>query len=201
MNIGKIIDQTQKETDKQIYAKGILDIVDFLISDLWPQLKKENRLRGIVLDYRSTITDAFDKIHKEEQYSDIYGRILYLHRGLIKKEYNRLVIKKLSPADSIITISRRLLSIILENSDIDNKGSIEEIKNIVDKLWDYIKNKAKNDFLFNLADKVKTNMNNGYIGKHPIDELSLEEKEYDKKPIEGSGIIIKDEPSTFEIEI
>lgn len=201
MNISKIIDQTQKETDKQIYAKGILDIVDFLITDLWPQLKKENRLRGVVLDYRSTIIDAFNKIHEEGQYLDIYGKILYLHRGLIKKEYNRLVTRKLSPADSIITISRRLLSIILEVSEINNKDSIEDIKNTVDKLWDYIKNRAKNDFLFNLADKVKTNMNNGYIGKHSIDELSLEDKEYEKKPVEGNGIKIKDEPSTFEIEM
>lgn len=190
MNISKILDQENVEKNHQLYAAGLLDVVDFLVTDLWGQLEEENRLRGIVKKYRERINAAFYNINSNVTESDLllFGKILYLHKGLLRKEYNRLTTKRLSPADASITITRRLLSIILEVDDLENKSSIESVKEVIDNLWEYIKNRSKQDSLFNLADTVKTNLNKGSLGKYTLDEFTLKEPEYTKDPIQDDGV-------------
>lgn len=190
MNISKILDQENVEKNRQLYAAGLLDVVDFLVTDLWGQLEEENRLRGIVKKYRERINAAFYNINSNVTESDLllFGKILYLHKGLLRKEYNRLTTKRLSPADASITITRRLLSIILEVDDLENKSSIESVKEVIDNLWEYIKNRSKQDSLFNLADTVKTNLNRGSLGKYTLDEFTLKEPEYTKDPIQDDGV-------------
>ena len=190
MNIRKILDQENVEKNRQLYAAGLLDVVDFLVTDLWGQLEEENRLRGIVKKYRERINAAFYNINSNVTESDLllFGKILYLHKGLLRKEYNRLTTKRLSPADASITITRRLLSIILEVDDLENKSSIESVKEVIDNLWEYIKNRSKQDSLFNLADTVKTNLNKGSLGKYTLDEFTLKEPEYTKDPIQDDGV-------------
>lgn len=190
MNISKILDQENVEKNRQLYAAGLLDVVDFLVTDLWGQLEEENRLRGIVKRYRERINAAFYNINSNVTESDLllFGKILYLHKGLLRKEYNRLTTKRLSPADASITITRRLLSIILEVDDLENKSSIESVKEVIDNLWEYIKNRSKQDSLFNLADTVKTNLNKGSLGKYTLDEFTLKEPEYTKDPIQDDGV-------------
>ena len=190
MNISKILDQENVEKNRQLYAAGLLDVVDFLVTDLWGQLEEENRLRGIVKKYREIINAAFYNINSNVTESDLllFGKILYLHKGLLRKEYNRLTTKRLSPADASITITRRLLSIILEVDDLENKSSIESVKEVIDNLWEYIKNRSKQVSLFNLADTVKTNLNKGSLGKYTLDEFTLKEPEYTKDPIQDDGV-------------
>lgn len=190
MNISKILDQENVEKNRQLYAAGLLDVVDFLVTDLWGQLEEENRLRGIVKKYRERINAAFYNINSNVTESDLllFGKILYLHKGLLRKEYNRLTTKRISPADASITITRRLLSIILEVDDLENKSSIESVKEVIDNLWEYIKNRSKQDSLFNLADTVKTNLNKGSLGKYTLDEFTLKEPEYTKDPIQDDGV-------------
>lgn len=190
MNISKILDQENVEKNHQLYAAGLLDVVNFLEADLWGQLEEENRLRGIVKTYQKKINTAFSKINSSTTESDIllFGKILYLHKGLLRKEFNRLTTKRLSPADASITIIRRLLSIILEVEDIEGKAEVESIKEVIDNLWEYIKNRSKNDSLFNLADVVKTNLNKGSLGKYTLDEFTLKEPEYTKDPIQDDGV-------------
>lgn len=190
MNISKILDQENVEKNHQLYAAGLLDVVNFLEADLWGQLEEENRLRGIVKTYQKKINTAFSKINSSTTESDIllFGKILYLHKGLLRKEFNRLTTKRLSPADATITIIRRLLSIILEVEDLECKTEVESVKEVIDNLWEYIKNRSKNDFLFNLADVVKTNLNKGSLGKYALDEFTLKEPEYTKDPIQDDGV-------------
>jgi len=190
MNISKILDQENVEKNHQLYAAGLLDVVNFLEADLWGQLEEENRLRGIVKTYQKKINTAFSKINSSTTESDIllFGKILYLHKGLLRKEFNRLTTKRLSPADATITIIRRLLSVILEVEDIEGKAEVESIKEVIDNLWEYIKNRSKNDSLFNLADIVKTNLNKGSLGKYALDEFTLKEPEYTKDPIQDDGV-------------
>lgn len=190
MNISKILDQENVEKNHQLYAAGLLDVVNFLEADLWGQLEEENRLRGIVKTYQKKINTAFSKINSSTTESDIllFGKILYLHKGLLRKEFNRLTTKRLSPADASITIIRRLLSVILEVEDIEGKAEVESIKEVIDNLWEYIKNRSKNDSLFNLADVVKTNLNKGSLGKYALDEFTLKEPEYTKDPIQDDGV-------------
>ena len=59
MNISKILDQENVEKNHQLYAAGLLDVVNFLEADLWSQLEEENRLRGIVKTYQKKINTAF----------------------------------------------------------------------------------------------------------------------------------------------
>jgi len=190
MNISKILDQENVEKNHQLYAAGLLDVVNFLEADLWGHLEEENRLRGIVKTYQKKINTAFSKINSSTTESDIllFGKILYLHKGLLRKEFNRLTTKRLSPADATITIIRRLLSVILEVEDIEGKAEVESIKEVIDNLWEYIKNRSKNDSLFNLADIVKTNLNKGSLGKYALDEFTLKEPEYTKDPIQDDGV-------------
>ena len=190
MNISKILDQENVEKNRQLYAAGLLDVVGFLVTDLWEQLEEENRLRGIVKKYREKVYSAYYHIDSSVTESDIllFGKILYLHKGLLRKEYNRLTTKRLSPADASITITRRLLSIILEVDDLEHKSDIESVKEVIDNLWEYIKNRSKQDSLFNLADTVKTNLNKGSLGKYTLDEFTLKEPEYTKDPIQDDGV-------------
>lgn len=190
MNISKILDQENVEKNHQLYAAGLLDVVDFLVTDLWEQLEEENRLRGIVKKYREKVYAAYYQINSGMTESDLllFGKILYLHKGLLRKEFNRLTTKRLSPADASITIIRRLLSIILEVEDLECKTEVESVKEVIDNLWEYIKNKSKNDSLFNLADIVKTNLNKGSLGKYALDEFTLKEPEYTKDPIQDDGV-------------
>ena len=111
-----------------------------------------------------------------------------MHKGLLRKEFNRLTTKRLSPADATITIIRRLLSIILEVEDLECKTEVESVKDVIDNLWEYIKNRSKNDSLFNLADVVKTNLNKGSLGKYALDKFTLKEPEYTKDPIQDDGV-------------
>lgn len=190
MNISKILDQENVEKNHQLYAAGLLDVVSFLVVDLWEQLEEENRLRGIVKTYQKKICTAFGTINSGVTESDLllFGKILYLHKGLLRKEFNRLTTKRLSPADASITIIRRLLSIILEVEDLECKTEVESVKEVIDNLWEYIKNRSKNDSLFNLADVVKTNLNKGSLGKYALDEFTLKEPEYAKDPIQDDGV-------------
>ena len=149
----------------------------------------------------------FSKINSSTTESDLllFGKILYLHKGLLRKEFNRLTTKKLSPADATITIIRRLLSIILEVEDLEYKTEVESIKEVIDNLWEYIKNRSKNDSLFNLADVVKTNLNKGSLGKYALDEFTLKEPEYTKDPIQDDGVRLNESSETanklLEIEM
>lgn len=207
MNISKILDQENVEKNRQLYAAGLLDVVDFLVTDLWEQLEEENRLRGIVKKYRERINAAFYNINSSVTESDLllFGKILYLHKGLLRKEFNRLTTKRLSPADASITITRRLLSIILEVDDLENKSSIESVKEVIDNLWEYIKNRSKQDSLFNLADTVKTNLNKGSLGKYTLDKFTLKEPECTKDPIQDDGVRLNESSSAanklLEIEM
>ena len=198
MNISKILDQEQVEKNHQLYAAGLLDVVNFLVVDLWKQLEDENRLRGIVKTYQrkvNTTLEGTSYCGYSESEILLFGKILYLHKGLLRKEFSRLVARKLSPADASITIIRRLLNIILEVEDVNNRSDIEKIKEVIDSLWDYIKNRSKNDSLFNLADTVKTNLNLGNLGKYSLDEFTLKEPEYTKDPIQDNGVRLDEEGS------
>lgn len=203
MNISKILDQEQVEKNHQLYAAGLLDVVNFLVVDLWKQLEDENRLRGIVKTYQRKVNTALEGTSYcgySESEILLFGKILYLHKGLLRKEFSRLVARKLSPADASITIIRRLLNIILEVEDVNNRSDIEKIKEVIDSLWDYIKNRSKNDSLFNLADTVKTNLNLGNLGKYSLDEFTLKEPEYTKDPIQDNGVRL-DEGGSLASEI
>jgi hypothetical protein len=188
-----------------IYAIGILDVIDFLVVDLTEQLKEENRCFGIVKSYLKSINDAYSKIYPNitEDDIEVYGKILYLLKPLLRKEYKRLVNKKLSPADSIICIIRKLLNIIEEVPEFIYKKELGTIKKVIDRLYDNIRNRSKKDSLFNLANTIRTFMSEGKIGKHCLDKFTIKDIEVKKEPLSGNStrFTTGDENKILEVDI
>jgi len=170
-----------------VYTDSLLDIIDFLFTDLIVLLKEENRCFGIVKSYIHSIYTAYEKIHADtdEDSIETYGRILFLFKPLLKREFNRLVDKRLSPADADICIIRKILGIIDEVEDYHFKREVGTIKKIIDKLWENIRNRAKKDSLFVLASTVRNHKLTGSIGRHSLDRFTLKEEEKPKELLSG----------------
>lgn len=174
--------------DEVTFALGLLDIVDFLFVDMQQLLKEEDRCFGIVKSYIHSISEAYSKINKDvdEETTVIYGKILYLFKPILRKEYKRLVERHLSPADADICIIRKLLSIIEEVPEFTYKKEVKTIKKVIDKLWENIRNRSKKDNFYNLANLIKTYMTSGVIGKHSLDQFTLKVEERPKELFTGN---------------
>lgn len=187
------------------YAIGILDVIDFLVVDLTEQLKEENRCFGIVKSYLKSISDAYSKIYPDMTDDDIevYGKILYLLKPLLRKEYKRLVNKKLSPADSIICIIKKLLNIIEEVPEFIYRKELGTVKKVIDRLYDNIRNRSKKDSLFNLANTIRTFMSEGKVGKHCLGKFTIKDIEIKKELLSGNNtrFTIGEENKILEIDI
>ena len=78
--------ELDKRVDKDIqitedlYSEGLLDITQFLCSELEIFLGEEGRYMGITKSYVHSIHESFSKMNKKVSESDIevYGKILYL---------------------------------------------------------------------------------------------------------------------------
>lgn len=186
------IDQrvNQNETiDTQYYALCLVDILEFLYQDLKDHLKKEGRYFGVINTYMEKIAVAFNKINKNVSNEEMvcFGKVLFLLKPVFQREYKRLVEKRLSEADTIICIMRKMVQIINEVKDSENRRSdLKEIEEVINNLWNNIRNKSKNDKLFNFADTIKTSMYRGIVGKYNLDSFTISPTEKPKEIMSGS---------------
>lgn len=181
--------------DKEKYLLGLLDVINFLFVEMESLMKTENRCFGIVKSYLNSINDAYSRINAQTKEEDIesYGRILYLLKPLLKREFRRLIERKLSPADADITMIRKLIYIVVEDPDLPScKSEVKTLRKIIDRLWGNIKNRAKNDAMYNLGDNVKTCIAMGALGKYSVDVFSLVPPDEPKDPVEGDGTRISE---------
>lgn len=188
-NIDKRIDRNIV-INEDLFSSGLLDVTDFLCSSLKLFLEKEGRYLGIVKSYMSSIDNAFERFNndlEEEDYA-IFGKILYLLKPIIVREFSRLRRKKLSEGDCVILIIRKLLLIIGEGSDYSHKKEQKTILKIVNKLFDNIRNGGKKDVMYNFSNQVKLLKHSGAIGKYTLDKLDLTQINKEKSPIEGDGL-------------
>lgn len=157
--------------DELTYTTGLLDVVDFLYFEMKQFLVAEDRCFGIVKSYIHSIDEAFGKIMADVREEDLptYGRILYLYKPLLRKEFSRLTSKGLSSADAVIVIIRKILTIVEEVSDYDHRREVRTIKKVIDKLFDNIRNHVKKDSLYGLGNTIKTYMSEGKVGRYPHD--------------------------------
>ena len=188
-NIDKRIDKDIIIND-DLFSSGLLDVTDFLCSSLKIFLEKEGRFLGIVKSYMSSIDDAFNRFNNslEEEDYEVFGRILYLLKPIIIREFSRLKRKRLSEGDCVILIIRKLLTIIEECPEYSNKKELKTILKIINKLFDNIRNKGKKDVMYNFSNQVKILKNSGNVGKYSLDKLDLTQIIKDKSPIEGDGL-------------
>lgn len=175
----------KKELNVTQYQEGIFDICDFLVSDLIKFLKDEGRYKFRMLDYMRTVTEEFSKAHKIQTDEDIsiYGRVLYIANRAVMKEFQRLRIKRLTPADAVICIILKLLGVSESLEGGENRFLSEQtkIKEVLQKLHENIRNKAKSDHLWKIENSIKDALAAHRWGTLSLDELDLYSIEHPKE--------------------
>ena len=188
-----IDDRVDQETQipEDIYLEGLVDIVEFLCLELNEFLISEGRYLGITKSYMNSINESINRINSEVSEEDMitYGKILYLYKPIIKKEFKRLRNKRLSLGDSTIVIIKKLLDIIIPVGEkpINFRFYRESktIKKVILKFFDNIKNYKKNDSLYQLSYSIKTYMPQGIVGKYSLDSISLLDQPNEKVKLDN----------------
>lgn len=167
----------KKEINITQYQEGILDICDFLVVELTEFLKDEGRYKYRMLDYIKSIRDEFDKTNKNitEEDINIYGRVLYVLNRSIIRDYQRLRMKRLSPADSVLCIMMKLIDVSESLEGGENRFIKEQskIKEVIQKLYDNIRNKAKYDHLWKIENSIRDSVKINKWGTLSLDEFDL----------------------------
>lgn len=174
----------EKEINITQYQEGIFDICEFLIVELTEFLKEEGRYKYRMLDYIKSIQDEFNKAHEVETEEDIniYGRVLYVINRSIIKDYQRLRIRRLSPADSVLCIILKLIN-VSESLEGENRFTEEQtnVKKIIQKLYDNIRNKSKYDHLWKIENTIRESVEIKKWGTLSLDDFSLRKIEHPEK--------------------
>lgn len=180
---------------EDLFSSGLLDVIDFLSFNLKTFLEKEGRYLGIVKSYTNSMDKAFDKFNEDLSDEDIsvFGKILYLLKPTLVREFLRLRNKKLSEGDCTILMIRRLLNIINENPDYSHKKEVKTLLKIINSMYDNIRNKNKKDSMYNFSNTIKNLKQSGSIGKYSIDTLELTSEKKEKEIYQGDSIIIESE--------
>lgn len=177
----------KKEINITQYQEGILDICDFLVVELTEFLKDEGRYKYRMLDYIKSIRDELDKANKKvtEEDINIYGRVLYVLNRSITRDYQRLRMKRLSPADSVLCIILKLITVSESLEGGENRFTKEQskIKEVIQKLYDNIRNKAKYDHLWIIENSIRDSVKINKWGTLSLDEFDLYHVEHpDENP-------------------
>lgn len=193
-------------SDKNIslidWNESLIDVCQFLSTELKFYMSKENRNFGIVKLYFNELDNSFKAFNKDsdEEKINIYGSVLFLIKPVILSVYEKLKSRRLSEADSIIVILNKILSSIIQKDNCIHKSEVEAISKIIENLWKNIRNSQKNsslNFLVNTVEKYRTV---GKTGKHNSDEFSFAERKKEKidNPVEiclSSNNVINEEGS------
>lgn len=187
---------------EDLYLEGLLDITGFLFKELIKFLEEEHRYFGVTKSYIHTINLTFSKINQlvEEKDINVYGKILYLYKPLLKKEFKRMRGKKLTPGDVTIVIINRILDIIIQEKKQDFRfhREIKTLKKIIIKFFDNIKNKKKEDPLYSLSNTIKEFKKNGTIGKYSLDTFSFIDFPIEKEELKNPGERLEDNDNKID---
>jgi hypothetical protein len=142
-------------------------------------LNEESRYFGIIPIYMSRIERIFEILNENDTSEDLesYARILYLFKPLIGKEYKKLRQRKVTRADCIITIVKKIIEIVLEDPDFPHHKEVKKMYKIFVRLFNNIKNSGKNYSLFKLSENIKKYLNSGQVGKYATLQYSIIKEE------------------------
>ena len=192
----------KKEITVTQYQEGIFDICEFLVVDMIQFLKEEGRYKYRMIDYMKVVMDNFSEAHKlqTEEDTNIYGRVLYVLNRIIIREYKRLRIKRLSPADSLICIILKLIntSESLEGGNNKFMKEQQQMKEIFQKFHDNIRNRAKNDHLWKIETVIKESVETSRWGTLSLEELDIHGLEH---PAENKEQKLIGEKATWKEEL
>lgn len=170
---------------EELYLSGLLDITQWLVLDLEQFLKDEGRFFGIMLTYFNTLKENYKTFNSDctEDDCDIYGKIMYLFKPIILNEYRKLEQKRLSRADRVIVLMKRILDLlepIAEKQGHIKTECIKNINSVITKIYDRIRNNGKLMELKYMTTTMKYYMEEGLVGKICVDEFGLQ-NETDKR--------------------
>ena len=187
--------------DKSVYLNGLVYICNYMINDLFELLEKEGRKFGIMLRYIEKINRALLHIPFPMQELEIYQRITYLYKPLLKK-------KKVTEADAVIVLLYNLTKFILNSDNCEEyryMNHVKKINEIMDLLFQNIKNKGKLANVYLIFQGTITDlMNNSRVGKVKLTKFSLIEDSKEKinrTPISGDGELVSIENNKLEITL
>jgi hypothetical protein len=142
-------------------------------------LKIEGRFGYRVGKYWETIAKQNSEMNKRVSEDDIdfYGRVLFLLRKSIYSEFHYLRIKRMSPADCVITIVHRILDYSERLGNFRFTKEQRKIKEVIDLLWENIRHSKKELSLKLLTGKMNSSIEGeiiGTLGYHELDLLGIE---------------------------
>ena len=183
--------ETRKLTPGE-YCEGLLDICQFLHCELEYFLTCDGRFHGAAKTFWWNMKDAWIRMNTNVSEDDIeiYGRILAVLRGTVCKEFVRLKFRRLSEADRIILLIRRLLEIARENCPEDFRFTKElnSAYKANNRFYDNIRNTGKKDSMYLFSSKVRNFLCEGKCGNHTVDDISLFKAEHpEPKKLELRG--------------
>lgn len=173
-----------------------------LLNDLEKFLDKEGRYYGIMVTNIRKIRQAIKSLEiPEEEFMDhteLENRIIYLYKPIVVQEHKKFLRKRVSKADSIICICKKVLDIsspLMVDVDFSDKDitSVELVQSIIDHFYDNIKNKNKEYSCSLLTDILSSCIDESLIGSYESGGFSIvreEERRKKKSLLEGSGIRI-----------
>lgn len=194
--------ENNKKITAEQYCEGIYDICSFLYTEMVYFLEKENRYYGKVKSFMNNIRDAFQSSNQKisEEDIEIYGRVLYIVRFQIYKDFTRLGQKKLSPADRIIVLIKNLLdlsdNIIINRDEYKFEKETRTIKKVIYRMFENIRNRGKEDSLYTLSNLINQSIVDEKYGKISYNTFDLVSIEY-PKPKE---LILKGEETLMSSE-
>lgn len=165
------------EISEDLYVSSLLDICDFLRVELIERLTEEGRFFGTAKDYMVTLASIFNgSVNKDVTDEDIevFGKVLFLLKPVLTKEFKRLTRRSLSAGDSIIIIAKKIISTCLNTCpDHPMRREMVSIEEILEKFYGNMKNRKKSDPMFFLSGLLQELIRTGSIGKYEASELTL----------------------------
>ena len=204
----KVFDLTSRVSDKkyeiddQLYLLMLFKAIHHLYLELQSLMEKEGRKFGIVISYFNSIDKASSFIDIPIE-NDLSGNVLYLLKPVFRSEYNRLINKKLSPADADICILNKLLSIIGEKTEFAYNREVKTISKIINKLYTNIKTYSKKDPLFFMGDLIRRCINEKTIGKYSSDIFRFNTESTEKEKFTGNNVqlVTGEKNKIFELDL
>ena len=166
-------------TYREKFQEGLLDVCQFLELEMKKYLVIEDRFKFRVERYWKTICEQNNNMNKSVTEEDInsYGRVLYLLRKSIYSEFRFLKSRRMSSADSIITIIHLILDYSERLGEFKFSEEQRKIKEIIDVLWGNIRHSIKTITLKNLTGRLNLSLEKELHGALCYHELSFEKAE------------------------
>lgn len=185
--------QTDSNTTTEDYINGIVVLCKELVDPLKTYLEEEGRFHGIMIKYMEDINKALANILK----TGLDKKILYLYKPAIIIEFNKLVRRHVSKADSLICILHKILQLIVEYED--NK-KLKKFYKIISRIYNNIKNNAKKSSLFFLISSIRKYMILGLVGKYEMNKIQLLKPKVEKTKLDKNITEINISSEITEIE-